>query len=196
MAEIIRLDAQQIIDRFRFLGQALVPTVYNAMLVSANRMLRDVVQKRMSGPRGAPGILGVVTGTARRSMIDLVELQKETISAIIGSPLSYVKAHELGYHGPQNVRAHMRRRLGAAKAISIAPATRGQIVKRGAITRAQRAKGPIMVKAHTRKVNIVAKHFIRDTIFAAKLPTETRIVNALLIAAKTGKVPTAAQIGA
>jgi len=196
VSEIIKLDIDAMVERFRFLGKNLVPTVYTAMLVSANRMVRDVKLKRLSGPRGAPGKLGVVTGAAGRSMTDIVRFQNDTIAAILGSGLGYVKAHEEGLHGVQNVKAHVRRRLGVIKAVSIAQATRGKVIKRGAVTAAQKRKGAIAVKAHSRKANIIAKWFIRDMVREAKQPTERRIMNALMIAVKTGRVPAPNQIGA
>ena len=190
------LDIDQMIKRYEFLGSALRPTVFKAMLLSAQRMRRDVVEKRMSGPRGAPGILGVVTGAARRSMTDEAEITADTITALFGSALGYVKAHEEGYkNDAQQIRAHDRKRRGKVKAVSIAAATRGKVVKRGSITAAQRRAGPIHVRAHTRKVRIIAKHFIRDTLLAAKVPTENRIMRALVLAASTGKVPSASELG-
>lgn len=195
MSTVVNLSIDQMLERFKFLGAALRPTVFRAMLVSAQRMRRDVVEKRLSGPRGAPGILGVVTGNARRSITDEAGIVGDKIYALFGSPLKYVKAHEEGFHGPVQVRAYDRRRLGKIKAVSIAPATRGSVIKRGAQTAAQRRAGPIHVKAHTRKVNIIAKHFIRDTLLAAKVPTEARILKALTIAAATGKLPTPQQLG-
>jgi len=192
----IQLDIDAMIKRFEFLGPGLRPSVFNALLISAQRMRRDVIEKRLSGPRGAPGILGIVTGAARRSIADEAGIAGETLYALFGSALKYVKAHEEGYkNDAQPVRAHDRRRLGSIKAVSIAKATRGKVIKRGAPTAAQRRSGPIHVRAHTRKVRIVAKHFIRDTLLAAKVPTEERILKALMIAASTGKVPTTSQLG-
>ena len=52
------------------------------------------------------------------------------------------------------------------------------------------------MRAHTRKVDIIAKHFIRDTVQENVLPTEERITQALIIAAKTGQIPTPSQLGA
>jgi len=184
------------VKRFAFLGKALRPSVYSAMLLSAQRMRADVVDQRLSGPRGAEGILGVVTGAARRSITDETFASNEQITALFGSALEYVRAHEEGYkNDAQPVRAHTRRRLGKIKAISIAQATRGKVTKRGAPSARQRRAGAIEVRAHKRKVNIQAKHFIRDTLRAAVIPTENRILRALAIAAVTGRVPKPGEIG-
>jgi len=189
----VKLDMAAMVEKFKSLGPLMAPSVYVAMLVTAQKMLRDVVSQRMSNPRrGSTATnLGVDTGTARRSMIDAAGVTADKVFALIGSPEAHVKVHEEGFHGTQHVPAHTRRRLGKAKAYAIK--TRA-VVKRSAPTAAQRRAGPINVRAHTRKANIVAKHFIRDTIMAAKVPTEDRILKALVSAFVTGRVPTFGQV--
>lgn len=195
MSEIVKLSLEDMLKRFQVVGVNTLATVYAALVVSSERMVRDVVTKRMSGPRGAPGILGVVTGAGRRSMRYRVTYTKERLYAVLGTMLGYIEAHESGYHGPQHVRAHMRRRLGRISSVSIARETRGQVVKRKAATAAQRRAGMISVRAHDRMANIQAKWFVRDTVRAAKGPTESRILRGLKIAALTGRVPTTSELG-
>lgn len=194
--DVVTLDLTGMLERFQSLGPLLAPSVYVAMLVSAEAMVKDVIKKRLSGPRGSPGVLGIVTGGARRSMTDIVEADGGTIKAILGSALKYVRAHEVGFSGSEHVRAHDRRRLGAIRAVSIAPATRGLVSRRSQPTAAQRRAGPIHVRAFDRKVNIIAKHFIRDTVLEAKEPTASRIERALVMAFKTGRPPTTREVGA
>jgi hypothetical protein len=196
--DTVKLNMADMLKRFEFLGSNLVATVYVAMLVAAQKMLRDVVSKRMSNPRrGSTATnLGVDTGTARRSMIERTGLTADRVFALIGSPLEYVRVHEEGFAGTQNVKAHIRRRLGVIKAVSIS--TRA-VVKRAAVTARQRrldASSPIHVGAHSRKVDIIAKHFIRDTVLENVEPTVDRITRALVIAAKTGRVPSPRELGA
>lgn len=193
---VIRVTLPDMLKRFEALGPLMVETVYTSMQLTAQRMVRDVTVKRLSGPRGAPGILGLVTHHARNTMTGFTTVEGNTISAVLGSPVDYVKTHEQGFHGIVNVRAHERRRLGAIKAVSIAKATFGKVIKRGKPTAAQLRAGSIHVRQHARNANIVAKHFIRDTVLAAKGPTENRILKGLNIAWTTGKAPTSGQLGA
>jgi hypothetical protein len=195
MSTKINLSIEDMLKRFESVGNNMLGTIYVALLVSAERMIRDVVTERMSGPRGAPGHLGVVTGGGRRSMRYRVTYSKERFRVVLGTLLGYIDVHEQGYHGTQHVRAHERRRLGAIQAVSIAQATRGLVDKRRRATKRQREAGPIQVRAHDRMANIQAKHFMRDTVRASSVPTENRIVRALEIAMLTGRVPTASQVG-
>ena len=196
MSTTVNLDIKGMVKRFEFLGAALRPSIYRAMLVSGQKMRTDVVAKRMSGPRGAEGMLGVVTGAARRSMTDETGVAGNTIYTLFGSALGYVKVHEEGYDNPaQAVRAHTRRRLGQIKAVSIAKATRYKVIKRAAPSAAQRRAGLIQVKAHTRHAHFEAKHFIADTLILNAVPTQNRIKDALIIAAATGRLPTASELG-
>jgi len=196
MTETIKLNLDEMIGRFRFLGKNLAPAVYNAMLISAKTMLRDVVKNRMSNPRrGSTATnLGVDTGTARRSMIDQAGMTADAVFALIGSPIDYVKTHEEGFDGIAKVNAHTRR------IVALRRNAKGTIIKKSAARykAALKAKRRTVayVRAYDRKVDIVAKHFIRDTVLEAVAPTEERILRALTLLATTGKVPSPTTIGA
>jgi len=138
-----------------------------AMQASVQAMMRDVILNRMTGQE-----LGVVTGTARRSMRGRTWENSRRVVGEFGSPLGYVRAHEIGFHGPVGVRAHER--------------TRGSTTH--------------PVRAHTRNVNIRARHFMRNSLSketrggsGSKLTR--RIVKALRIAAKQGRIPRAGELG-
>lgn len=196
MSETVKLNLDEMLQRFKFLGDKLGPTVYSAMLISAQKMLADVVKIRMSNPRRGSSAtnLGVDTGTARRSMIDQAGITADRVFALIGSPVDYVQAHEEGFSGRVNVPAHMaQHRHGRTLAVS---AKTGAITKRAGLTKRQKAKGAWLVRAHSMKMNIHAKHFIRDTVQGAVAPLEKRILQSLLIAVKTGQVPSPSQLGA
>jgi hypothetical protein len=194
MTETVKLNLDEMIQRFRFLGQNLAPTVYAAMLITAQKMLRDVVSQRMSNPRrGSTATnLGVDTGTARRSMIERAGMTADAVFALIGSPVDYVRTHEEGFHGTVQVPASTRQHKGQ---IPVSAKT-GAVTKRARLTVAQKAKGSWVVRAHSRKLDVIAKHFIRDTLQGAVAPLEKRILQSLLIAAKTGQVPSPGQLGA
>jgi len=197
MTETIRLTIPEMLERFKSLGEKLGPTAYVAMLVSGQKMLRDVVKNRMSNPRrGSTSTnLGVDTGTARRSMTDLTQQTERSITTLIGSTVDYVRSHEEGFHGPVQVRAHTRRIAVLERNTHTGRVSKASSRKYKAALRSGR-KTSAHVRAYTRKVNILAKHFIRDTVIANVVPTTDRITRALLIAVKTGKVPQAGQLGA
>jgi len=198
--ETVRLDMTAMLERFKSLGALTAPAAYVAMLVTGQRMVRDVVKQRLSGPRGATGILGVVTGNARRSMVGPATMTKDMVTAALGSPVEYVKAHEEGFRGTQRVRAHQReqKRIGRkAVAYNIHSGFVSKYSKGRRFTDAEKlltGRGFAWVTAHDRKVNIIAKHFIRDTVLAAKVPTEDRVLKALQIAFKTGRIPSPGQL--
>lgn len=195
MADVIKLSIDGIVERFKSLGPMLAPTVYVALLASTQKMLADVTAKRMSNPRlgSSAKNLGVDTGTARRSMVSGVRVTEEVVSAFLGSPTDYVAVHEQGFSGTVAVPAHTARwRHGKAKLVHIRT-HRG--VKFAGLSKKQKARGEWTVRSHSRKMNIVAKHFIRDTVVEATTPTANRVTQALLIAFKTGRVPSIGQVG-
>ncbi len=197
MPDTIKLNLDEMIQRFRFLGANLAPTVYTAMLVAAQKMLRDVVQKRMSNPRrGSTATnLGVDTGTARRSMIDQAGMTADTVFALIGSPVDYVRTHEEGFHGSVNVPAHVRRNVSLKRNAKTGMVSKKSATQYKSALRADH-KTTSFVRAHKMKLDIIAKHFIRDTVQEAVAPLEKRVLQSLLIAVKTGQVPSPGQLGA
>jgi hypothetical protein len=197
MPDTIKLNLDEMIQRFKFLGEHLAPTVYSAMLITAQNMLRDVVSKRMSNPRrGSTATnLGVDTGTARRSMIDQAGLEAERVFALIGSPVDYVKAHEEGFHGTVNVPGHVRRNVSLKRNVKTGLVSKTSARQYKAALKAGH-KTTSFVRAHKMKLDIMAKHFIRDTVQEAVAPLEKRVLQALMIATKTGSVPSPGQLGA
>lgn len=195
--ETVKLNLDEMIQRFRHLGENLAPTVHSAMLISAQQMLRDVVKNRMSNPRrGSTAFnLGVDTGTARRSMVDRAGMAAESVFALIGSPIDYVKTHEEGFHGTQHVHGYVRRQVALVRSARTGKVTKKSAAKYKAAVMG-RLKNRIYVRPHGRKVDIIAKHFIRDTVFQAVAPLEQRVLRALMIASKTGRVPSPRELGA
>ena len=172
-----------------------------AMRAAVQAMIRDVVRNRISGQ-----YLGVDTGTGRRSVRSSgsTESGAGAIRGVIGTPLRYMRAHEQGFKGPVQVRAHTRRNL----ALSV---RKGQLTKKSARALKARIKAKRQsvahVRAHTRQVNIRARRFLRDTLLqeSGKLPSllggsstaplTRRVVRALSILTITGRLPKVSELG-
>lgn len=96
----------------------------------------------LTGPR--PQKLGVVTGRLRASIASRVQRQGDTIDAILGTNVRYARVHELGFSGNENVKTHQR------------------VVKKAF----GRSISPVSstVRAHTRRVNILARPFLSPAV--------------------------------
>lgn len=188
------VSLDQLQEMFAKLGAKVPAAMRAAMNASVWSMIRDVVANRLSGQ-----YLRVRTGTARRSMHGHVEDSGESVRGYIGNPHEYVRAHEMGYQGPVQVRAHTRQlaRLERNRG--------GKVTKRSAAAYKKRLrKGYAMtahVRAHTRQVNIRARRFIRDTLDLEAMPysatraagrgsrLDRRVIRALEILLDSGRVP-------
>lgn len=110
MADAIRMlmtvDLFKILQSVGALKDAPL-AVQQAVHNSVQAMDRFLVADRLS--KRGPDTLGVVTGTARRSIAHGVGLKGKIVEGYFGSPLRYVRAHELGFVGQVQVRAHARR---------------------------------------------------------------------------------------
>lgn len=180
-----RLNMEQMLQRFEWLGANLSRAVFIAMAITGKVMLARVVRKL----RGE--YLNVRTGHGWQSMQDFAKANGDTMKAGIDSDVIYMKAHEEGFHGIVNVREHTAQHRGRAKLVDIR--TR-QVVKRFSLTRRERDRGPWMVRAHSMRMNLRARHSIKDTVDEEFEPTQQRVTNAVLFAANNGKLPTPAQV--
>jgi hypothetical protein len=196
-AYTIELDLKGMQERLAALGgPKFTRTILSAVRLTMQGWLRATVQK-MSGP-----YLGVVTGTARRSMISTSVASADTVIGRFGSPLIYVRAHELGFSGSVQVAAHTRmltgnikkakirlrkaqRRLGADEPIDLRNFSGFGSFKRTAF-----------VRAHTRRVDMWARRFMRDSIAEDQPKLNDRMRRAILMLARTGKPPTVGELGA
>jgi hypothetical protein len=185
----IRIDLEQIEKALGKLPSGLPRAVLAGMKASAMVILRRVVMERMSDP--SPGRfpnLGVVTGTGRRSMVArAMKLAHDRISLEVGSPLKYIRAHELGFEGDVNVTGHTRH-LVAPPDIRKGKITKTSARRLKAALRAGRAT-TAFVKPHKRFVHIRARGFIRRSINTELEPTRQRVLRAIEHLARTGKAP-------
>lgn len=181
------LNMDEMLKRFEFLGDRLPQAVFVAMLVSAKAMLASVDRKL----RGQ--YLNVRTGRGWQSMQDFARLTANSMQAGIDTDVRYMKAHEEGFHKTVEVRAHTARRRGRILARDIKSHA---VSRRARPTKREIARGSWTVQAHEMKMNIRARYFMRDTINEAFDATQDRVTRALVIAARTGSIPTAADIGA
>ena len=127
-------------------------------------MDRYLVVNRMS--RRSPETLGVITGTARRSIAHNSGVVGDKAFAEISSPLRYVRAHDQGFQGIAKVRAHQRTAKGRTAT----------------------------VRGHQRRMNMRARRFFLKTLQVNKPGTEARVVRALKILARTGRIPNFAEL--
>ena len=162
------VDLTEMLKRFSGIQQGLPQAIHRAVVNSIQAMSAYLVRDRLSH-RG-PDTLGVVTGTARRSIASGVEGIVPTggvVRGYFGSPLRYVRAHDQGFAGTVRKRAHSRR------------------TKKG---------GVAAVRAHDVRMNIRARRFFKKTIEVGQPGVERRVRTALRVLAVTGKVPTFSDI--
>lgn len=151
--------------------QALTVGMYVAM----EQMAAHLISKKISGQ-----YLGVETGAARRSIQHGARLEVDIVRGWIGSALTYVRAHEEGFKGTVSVKAFSRRRAR----------TKSKSGRRGKWEH----RGSIAVKAHTRRMNMRARHFFADTLTQNIGKAKLRLVRSLLILGRQQRLPSHAEV--
>lgn len=204
-----RISLDQVHDLVEQYGEeSVVKAVEIGLGLGMQAVLADVVSQKMSGQ-----LLGVVTGTARRSIRVATETLRDRVRGIVGSPLRYVRAHEEGFKGTVEVAEHKRTMPARAQKVpshtrkikasvqTIAKHTRtidgvAQTVREhvrrvsgGSQTvrsHVRNLKGGVQtVKKHNREMNIRARYFIRQSILDKQFVVRRLVIRELKALAKT-----------
>ncbi len=171
-----------------FLHKKLPAIMLRAAKASTALMVRRVVRGRLNEPKGAKGSvypnLRRQTGTLQRnvtaSRFHQVDSADKVVAAI-GTSLVYGIAHEEGFTGVVQVKAHTRRLVEQARSKAAVRRVKKKL-KAG-------KKRVAHVKAHKRKMNLLARYYLRDTVLTHKKDIKGIARKAVIIAAKTGKLP-------
>jgi len=121
------------------------------------RLQRKVRQDKLTGQ-----VLKVRTGTLRRSIDQVVFSEPGAVIGIVSTNVKYGKAHEYGFHGSVNVKAHLRHlRKKSKMSLTTVKGHDMQVwtKRRGGLT-----GGVAQVRAHTRNVDLPARSFLRSAL--------------------------------
>lgn len=146
---------------------------FKQRLIRALNQLTIEVQRSVKENKLSGQVLHVRTGTLRRSINRKVEEKGSTISGVVGTNVRYAAAHEYGFVGVVTVKEHLRREKLVTKKIKFQP---GKNLLR---TTVKNSGFSSIVRAHTRKINLPERSFLRSTLKAF----EGRIREGLTLAA-------------
>jgi phage gpG-like protein len=132
------------VERLLVRFHALHPRIHGELSRTVQRLAikltAHVKQNKLTGQ-----VLKVRTGTLRRSINYQVAVTPISTMASVGTNLSYAAIHEYGFRGVVNVRAHLR----------LAKTVFGRELATPAVQH---------VGAHSRRVNIPARSFLRSAL--------------------------------
>ena len=177
------LDAQRAKVYLGALAGLLHRAVGAGVRVSILDMVAHVTKNKLRGQ-----YLRRRTGTLIRSITASPRFATtpELVSGTLGSNLDYARVHEEGFVGRVQVKAHVRRLVGPASSRAGARRLRKALIA-GRSTVAH-------VRAHSRHVNVRARHFLRDTVSEKRGEAGINVRKGIVLLAETGKVPTTGEI--
>lgn len=185
----IRIDLDDLEEMTEAYGTKLAKSVRVGVREAILLNVRDVTKTKLRGQ-----YLNRRTGTLIRSVTASRsdEMTETMVRGSFGTHLDYGKAHEVGFRGQVQVAAHTRR------LVRTRTNRQGQLSKKSAKAlkrKLQRGlKTTAHVRAHSRRVNIRPRYYLRDTLRENIGKTKQRVIRALLVLGRTGKVPTAAAV--
>jgi len=163
MADAIQLsldsNAAQVVRQLGTFPERMQQEIAKALDYENEITVGQIQAKKLS--RRGPTTLGVVSNRLRSSVRPTkAVVSPKSIESSIGSNVKYAGVHEYGFHGTVNVRGFTRRQTSNDLLAGGA--------RRGFKARQKREKlqasGIARVKAHTRRMNIPARAYIRTTI--------------------------------
>lgn len=123
--------------------QSISPAVHGN-LVRAITKLSIQLQAKVQSEKLSGQVLKNRTGTLRRSINYKIDESADRVTGRVGTNLKYGLAHEFGFHGAVNVKAHLRM-IKQAFGKPIAPKQ-------------------VMVSAHSRTMNLPERSFLRTAL--------------------------------
>jgi len=186
-AAIIHLssNAREILATMKRMPASMAQSVAAAMDAQNSETITQVIQTRMSFPSNGPVVAGSLRWDSGRAVksIRMVAATVDgiTVTGSMGSNLRYLKAHEEGYQGTVNVRAHTRRvfRHGTRLKKTFDKETQSITSKRVATKRLVKGM-ETPVKAHQMKMNLPARWMFRDTL-TARAPIYSQAISQAII---------------
>jgi len=190
----ISSNAQAILAGMRRMPAMMAANLAAALNEQNEATVADVITNRMNFSSNGPVITGSLrrqTGFAVKSVrVVPAEIMGNGVTSSFGSNLRYLKAHEYGFVGTVNVRAHLRRRFihGTATKNVFDFITREVVRKKVATRRVDKDAREIFVRAHSMKMNLPARHMFGETL-AKHSPQYSKAINAAILKGWNGGAP-------
>lgn len=139
----------------------------------ALRLLARVKADKLSGQ-----VLKVKSGRLRRSINERVVREGQGVYGYVGTNVDYGRVHEYGFKGAVSVKEHLRRSKSQMR--------KAMYKKNGEVKFSKKGKGngEILVRAHTRNVNLPERSFLRSALRELQPEIERSMRNAVQAAAK------------
>lgn len=149
MSIVVKISDVHMRELFSRLNSAVQEDVIKKSLKdSGNYLVRWITKNRLTGPR--PRYLGVVSNRLKRSITaSEPAIGDDGWFVSVGTNVEYAPAHEFGFRGSVTVSPHFRKRK-----------VRTRLFGRTRNTRT----GDVFVNAHTRRMNIRARPFLKPAI--------------------------------
>jgi hypothetical protein len=185
---VIRIEsnAAEVVKRLGQFPPAMQAAI-GATLNRENELTVGDIQASKLSHRG-PRTLGVVTNRLRSSLrAAKAVVTAQDVDSSIGTNVSYAGAHEFGFQGTVPVRAHIRlvhtrQTVGGYKFLD--PKTGKIRTKKN--RKVAVATGYSTVRAHTRRMDIPERAFIRSTL-AERAPRYGQALSTAIVGAWEGR---------
>jgi phage gpG-like protein len=137
---VITISTERLEGKLRRIPQQVQSSVLRAVQRLAIDIQGYVKTDKLSGQ-----VLHVRTGTLRRSINQSVKQDGKRVLGVVGTNVKYARAHEYGFSGTVDVKAHLRTISQAFGRPLATPATQN-------------------IRAYSRKVNLPERSFLRSAI--------------------------------
>jgi phage gpG-like protein len=170
MIEVTAPDTRRLQTQLNMTRRTLVSGIAKEIKRIAVELSARIKGQKLSGQ-----VLKVQTGRLRRS-INWKYVETETgVEARVGTNVEYARFHEFGFNGTVNVKEHIRNKKLVVKVRGQATYDKNGKMRLGRLRKMELIGDAYTVKAHTRKVNMPARPFLRSSMADMRSDIESRI---------------------
>ena len=178
----------------RIVGSEAVQQTLLGITPQAQQRVRDEVKRqglevlRLAKAKVSDDLLRVRTGRLRRSINEKSEDDGSTFTSTTGTNLVYARPHEMGCHDTVQVREYLRR-TKAQMLRRAGKTSKDRIIKHGKFAgevipgrfneTGPKEMGMTTVRAHSMKMNIPEKSFLRSSLAERKNEIRAGLVKAV-----------------
>lgn len=175
-------NAAEVLGALGRFTPAMQQAIAKALDLQNAESISEMEANKLHGPR--PKYLGAVKQNLIRSInAPSARVSENVVSSAIGTNIEYAGVHEFGFNGSVQVAGFTRKNpRGNQTALNVAEVSlaSGRIRRRKSIV--QTASGVSFVKAHSRRMNMPERSFIRSTI-SERAPNYSAAVSAAILSA-------------
>ncbi|MEN9885530.1 MAG: hypothetical protein RL758_108 [Pseudomonadota bacterium] len=174
MIEVSIPNAKKLETQLNVVRRWLFADVKKEIRTVAIELTARIKRNKLSG-----NPLKVQTGRLRRSINYRMTDTETGVEARVGTNVEYARIHEFGFNGTVNVKESIRNKKLTVKVRGQATYDKNGKMRLGRLRKMELIGDAYTVRAHTRRVNMPARSFLRSSMNEMRSEIKSRVAQAV-----------------